>query len=411
MGRSKALFAASKKVIVGGVNSPVRAFRSVGGDPLFMRSARGAHIQDADGKDYVDYVLSWGPMILGHAHPSVVRAAQRALRKGSSYGAPTEEELRLGTAIRDALPSMERLRFVSSGTEAVMSALRRARAYTGRGLVVKFVGGYHGHVDSLLVAAGSGAATLGRPDSAGVPAAWAKTTLCLSYNDIPAVRRAFREHISPRASSNRSRPTWPWWPPFLETLGLPRKQGPPHSTRSSPASGSSTAAPRPGCASRPSTSSARRAAASVGYCGGRRETGLVAPLGPVCAGTLSGNRWRWRPAWHPRRFAPREALRPHGRASRVLVTELRGWRASGPALQVNHVASMLTVFSTETPVRDFATAKTSDAKTYAKFFHALLGRGVYFPPAQFEAAMLSGAHTAADLERTLDAAARAFRRL
>ncbi|TBR26408.1 aminotransferase class III-fold pyridoxal phosphate-dependent enzyme, partial [bacterium] len=162
MRKSKALFAASKKVIVGGVDSPVRAFRSVGGDPVFVKSARGSHLTDADGKDYVDFVLSWGPMILGHAHPSVVRAAEGALRKGSSYGAPTESELRLGTAIRDALPSMERLRFVSSGTEAVMSALRLARAYTGRELVVKFVGGYHGHVDSLLVAAGSGVATLGR---------------------------------------------------------------------------------------------------------------------------------------------------------------------------------------------------------------------------------------------------------
>ena len=334
MGRSKALFAASKKVIVGGVNSPVRAFRSVGGDPLFMRSARGAHIQDADGKDYVDYVLSWGPMILGHAHPSVVRAAQRALRKGSSYGAPTEEELRLGTAIRDALPSMERLRFVSSGTEAVMSALRRARAYTGRGLVVKFVGGYHGHVDSLLVAAGSGAATLGRPDSAGVPAAWAKTTLCLSYNDIPAVRDAFREHgrriaaviVEPVAANmGVVAPE----PPFLETLRKLTKKNKAlsSSTRSSRVSGSSTAAPRPACASRPSTTWARRAAASVGCYGGRRETGLVTPWGPVCAGTLSGNRWRWRPVCHARRPAPREALRAHGRVSRGLVTELRGWRA------------------------------------------------------------------------------------
>lgn len=425
MGKSKALFAASKKVIVGGVNSPVRAFRSVGGDPLFMRSARGAHIQDADGKDYVDYVLSWGPMILGHAHPSVVRAAERALRKGSSYGAPTEEELRLGTAIRDALPSMERLRFVSSGTEAVMSALRLARAYTGRELVVKFVGGYHGHVDSLLVAAGSGAATLGRPDSAGVPASWAKTTLCLPYNDIPAVQRAFREHgrriaaviVEPVAANmGVVAPE----PPFLETLRELTKKNKALLIFDEVITGFRFfyGGAQTGMRITPDLTTLGKIVGGgfpVGCYGGRREImEQVAPLGPVYqAGTLSGN-----PVAMAAGLATLDALRrekPYARMAemtRVLVTELRGMaRFKGLPVQVNHVASMLTVFFTETPVRDFATAKTSDAKTYAKFFHALLDRGVYFPPAQFEAAMLSGAHTAADLERTLDAAARAFRRL
>ena len=425
MNRSKALFAASKKVIVGGVDSPVRAFRSVGGDPLFMRSARGSHIQDADGKDYVDYVLSWGPMILGHAHPSVVRAAEKALRKGSSYGAPTEEELRLGTAIRDALPSMERLRFVSSGTEAVMSALRLARAFTGRELVVKFVGGYHGHVDSLLVAAGSGAATLGRPDSAGVPAAWAKTTLCLPYNDIPAVQRAFREHgrriaaviVEPVAANmGVVAPE----PPFLETLRELTKKNKALLIFDEVITGFRFfyGGAQTGMRITPDLTTLGKIVGGgfpVGCYGGRREImELVAPMGPVYqAGTLSGN-----PVAMAAGLATLDALRrekPYARMAeltRVLVTELRGMaRFKGLPIQVNHVASMLTVFFTETPVRDFASAKTSDARLYARFFHALLDRGIYFPPAQFEAAMLSGAHTPADLERTLDAAARAFRRL
>ncbi|MEE8425360.1 MAG: aminotransferase class III-fold pyridoxal phosphate-dependent enzyme, partial [Elusimicrobiota bacterium] len=192
MRRSKSLFAASKKVLVGGVNSPVRAFKSVGGTPVFFRSGKGARITDVDGKSYVDYCLSWGPMILGHAHPEIEAAARKALKRGASFGAPTEAELRLGEAIRAALPSMAKVRMTSSGTEAVMSALRVARAFTRRDLIVKFVGCYHGHADSLLVAAGSGALTLGRPDSAGVPKAFARTTLLLPYNDADAVKRLFK---------------------------------------------------------------------------------------------------------------------------------------------------------------------------------------------------------------------------
>jgi glutamate-1-semialdehyde 2,1-aminomutase len=423
--KSKALFAASKKVIVGGVDSPVRAFRSVGGDPVFVKSARGSHLTDADGKDYVDYVLSWGPMILGHAHPAAVRAAEKALRKGSSYGAPTEEELRLATAVREALPSMERLRFVSSGTEAVMSALRLARAYTKRELVVKFVGGYHGHVDSLLVAAGSGVATLGRADSAGVPAAWAKTTLCLPYNDIPAVQRAFREHgrriaaviVEPVAANmGVVAPE----PPFLETLRELTKKNKALLIFDEVITGFRFfyGGAQTGMRITPDLTTLGKIVGGgfpVGCYGGRREImELVAPLGPVYqAGTLSGN-----PVAMAAGLATLDALRrekPYARMAemtRVLVTELRGMaRFKGLPVQVNHVASMLTVFFSETPVRDFATAKTSDTKAYGRFFHALLDRGVYFPPAQFEAAMLSAAHTPADLERTLEAAARAFRRL
>lgn len=425
MRRSKALFAASKKVLVGGVDSPVRAFRAVGGDPVFMRSAKGAHITDADGRSYVDFVLSWGPMILGHAHPVVVKAAERALRKGSSFGAPTEEELRLGEAVRAALPSMERLRFTSSGTEAVMSALRVARAYTGRELVVKFVGGYHGHVDSLLVAAGSGATTLGRPDSAGVPAAWAKTTMCLPYNDIPAVQKAFREHgrriaaviVEPVAANmGVVAPE----PPFLETLRELTKKNRSLLIFDEVITGFRFfyGGAQTGMRITPDLTTLGKIVGGgfpVGCYGGRKEImDLVAPLGPVYqAGTLSGN-----PVAMAAGLATLQALksgRHYARMAemaRVIVTELRGMaRFKGLPVQVNHVASMFTVFFTETPVRDFASAKTSDTKMYGRFFHALLERGIYFPPAQFEAAMLSAAHSKLDLERTLDAAARALRRL
>ncbi|MBI3297352.1 MAG: glutamate-1-semialdehyde 2,1-aminomutase [Elusimicrobia bacterium] len=425
MRKSKALFAASKKVLPGGVDSPVRAFRAVGGDPVFMRSGAGAHLTDADGKSYVDYVLSWGPMILGHAHPAVVRAAERALRKGSSFGAPTEEELRLAEAVRAALPSMERLRFTSSGTEAVMSALRLARAYTGRELIVKFVGGYHGHADSLLVAAGSGATTLGRPDSAGVPAAWAKTTLCLPYNDIPAVREAFRRHgrkiaaviVEPVAANmGVVAPE----PPFLETLRELTKKSKTLLIFDEVITGFRFfyGGAQTGMRITPDLTTLGKIVGGgfpVGCYGGRREVmDLVAPQGPVYqAGTLSGN-----PVAMAAGLATLDVLRrerPYARMAemtRVIVTELRGMgRFKGLPLQVNHVASMFTVFFTETHVRDMASAKTSDTKAYARFFHGLLERGVYFPPAQFEAAMLSSAHSTLDLERTLDAAARAIRRL
>ena len=425
MKRSKELFAASKKVLVGGVDSPVRAFRAVGGDPVFVRSARGARLTDVDGKDYIDYVLSWGPMIVGHAHPEVTRAAARALGKGSSYGAPTEGELELAEAVRAALPSMERLRFTSSGTEAVMSALRVARAFTGRELVVKFTGGYHGHVDSLLVAAGSGAATSGRPDSAGVPAAWAKTTLLLPYNDCAAARRLFAAMgrkiaaviVEPVAANmGVVAPE----PPFLETLRELTTKSKSLLIFDEVITGFRLFYGGAQTAMRitPDLTTLGKIIGGgfpVGCYGGRREImELVAPLGPVYqAGTLSGN-----PVAMAAGLATLEVLRrekPYARLAdmaRVMTTELRGMaRFAGLPVTVNHVSSMLTVFFTETPVTDFASAKTADARLYGKFFHGLLDRGVYFPPAQFEAAMLSSKHSALDLERTLDAAARAFRRL
>ncbi|HVE14045.1 MAG TPA: glutamate-1-semialdehyde 2,1-aminomutase [Elusimicrobiota bacterium] len=423
--KSKALFKDSSAVLAGGVNSPVRAFRAVGGTPIFLRSGSGAHIQDADGRRYIDYCLSWGPLILGHAHPKVVAAAHAALKAGSSFGAPTEGELRLAEAIQAALPSMQRMRFTSSGTEAVMSAIRVARAFTGRDLIVKFAGGYHGHVDSLLVAAGSGATTLGRPDSAGVPKAWAETTLTVPYNDAKALAEAFRKWgrriaaviVEPVAANMGVVPPEEGFLEAARTLTKKHKSllifdevvtgfrlfyG-----------GAQTAmkiAPDLTCLGK-----IIGGGFPLGAYGGRRDImDLVAPLGPVYqAGTLSGN-----PVATAAGLATLDVLReekPYARMAQltaVLVMELRGMaRIASLPVTVNHMASMLTVFFTGDEVRDYASAKTADAKAYARFFHALLARGVYFPPAQFEAAMLSSKHSAADVERTLDAAARAFKRL
>jgi len=412
-------------VLAGGVNSPVRAFRAVGGVPVFAASGKGALLKGADGKTYIDFCLSWGPLILGHAHPEVVKAAQAALRRGSSFGMPTEGETLLAAAIRKALPSMERVRLTSSGTEAVMSSLRLARAFTGRELIVKFIGCYHGHVDSLLVAAGSGAATLGRPDSAGVPKAWARTTLLLPYNDLAAVRRVFARHgrriaaviVEPVAANMGV------VPPETGFLELLRSE-----TRRCGSllifdevitgfrllyGGAQTA-----LGIRPDLTCLGKVIGGgfpVGAYGGpARVMRLLAPDGPVYqAGTLSGN-----PVAVAAGLAALKALErrdPYARMAErtaALAREIRSLaERAGLPVRVNQEGSMFTVFFTSRPVRDFASAKRSDARMYARFFHELLSRGVYFPPAQFEAAMVCSAHTDAQLERALDAVAAAFKRL
>ena len=412
-------------MLAGGVNSPVRAFRAVGGVPVFAASGKGALLKGADGKTYIDFCLSWGPLILGHAHPEVVKAAQAALRRGSSFGMPTEGETLLAAAIRKALPSMERVRLTSSGTEAVMSSLRLARAFTGRELIVKFIGCYHGHVDSLLVAAGSGAATLGRPDSAGVPKAWARTTLLLPYNDLAAVRRVFARHgrriaaviVEPVAANMGV------VPPETGFLELLRSE-----TRRCGSllifdevitgfrllyGGAQTA-----LGIRPDLTCLGKVIGGgfpVGAYGGpARVMRLLAPDGPVYqAGTLSGN-----PVAVAAGLAALKALErrdPYARMAErtaALAREIRSLaERAGLPVRVNQEGSMFTVFFTSRPVRDFASAKRSDARMYARFFHELLSRGVYFPPAQFEAAMVCSAHTDAQLERALDAVAAAFKRL
>ena len=423
--RSKALFARSKKVLVGGVNSPVRAFKAVGGDPIFFKSGKGSHVTDVDGKTYVDYCGSWGPLILGHVHPEVTAAAKAALANGSSFGAPTEIEAQMGEAVREALPSMQRVRFTSSGTEAVMSALRVARAFTGRDLIVKFVGGYHGHVDNLLVAAGSGAMTLGKPDSAGVPKAWAKTTILLPYNDLAAVKKLFKEKgkqiaaiiVEPVAANMGVTPPEEG---FLEGLRAVTKKSKSLLIFDEVITGFRFCygGAQVAMKIKPDLTCLGKIIGGgmpVGAYGGRKEImERVAPMGDVYqAGTLSGN-----PVAMAAGLATLKTLKktkPYARMAQqaaILTQELRAMaRFRSLPVQVNHVASMLTVFFTDTPVVDFTTAKTSDTSMHARFHAGLLAGGVYFPPAQFEAAMVSAAHTTRDLDKTLDAAAKVFKRL
>ncbi|MFA6031195.1 MAG: glutamate-1-semialdehyde 2,1-aminomutase [Elusimicrobiota bacterium] len=422
MTKSKAFFARAQKVLVGGVNSPVRAFKGVGGTPVFMRKGLGAHLTDADGNRYLDYCLSWGPLILGHAHVAVTRAAEAALYAGSSFGAPTEGEHLLAEEIRRALPSMERVRLTSSGTEAVMSALRAARAFTGRDLTLKFTGCYHGHADSLLVAAGSGAATLSRPDSAGVPADWAKSTLLAVYNDPEGVREVFRRHgsriaaviVEPAAANMGLVPPEPG---FLELLrSLTRKHGAllvfdEVITGFRAAYGGWQTL----CGVKPDLTCLGKIIGGgfpVGAYGGRREImELVSPLGAVYqAGTLSGN-----PVAVAAGLATLKALKredPYRRMERLAGTLAAGLveaaAQNGVPVQVHQTASMLTVFFTKTRVRDWGTASVADRTAYGRFFHGLLENGVYFPPAQFETAMLSSRHTETDVERTVEAASAAF---
>ncbi|HAH07478.1 MAG TPA: glutamate-1-semialdehyde-2,1-aminomutase [Elusimicrobia bacterium] len=420
--RSEALYRAARRVLPGGVNSPVRAFRSVGGTPVFMRSGSGARLTDADGREYLDYCLSWGPLILGHCRPEVVKAACKAARIGSTFGAPTEGETRLAEAIREAYPSMELLRLTSSGTEAAMSVLRAARAFTGRDLVLKFSGCYHGHADSMLVAAGSGAATLGEPNSEGVPASWAQTTLVADYNDIAGLKKVFKRWgariaaviVEPVAANmGLVLPE----PGFLETLrDLTRHHGAllvfdEVITGFRLAYGGAQSVygilPDLTCLGK-----IIGGGYPMGAYGGRRDVmGHIAPLGCAYqAGTLSGNPVAVAAGLETLRLLIKED--PYERVAALAETLAAGLRReaarAGVPAQVHQAASMLTVFFTRKPVRDWPSADCCDRKAYARFFHGLLDNGVYFPPAQFETAMLSSCHTERDVERTLKAAARAF---
>jgi len=416
--RSQQLFAEAKQYFPGGVNSPVRAFRAVGGEPFFVASARGSRITDVDGKSYIDYVGSWGPMILGHAHPRVVAAIQKAAEAGTSYGAPTEAETRLARLVQQAVPSMERMRFVSSGTEACMSALRVARGATRRDLIVKFEGCYHGHADPLLVKAGSGALTFGVPDSLGVPAALARETLTVPYNDLAAVRATFAERgadiaaviVEPVAGNmGVVSPA----PGFLAGLReITARSGSllifdEVITGFRVAWGGAQAL----YGIRPDLTCLGKIVGGglpVGVYGGRRDIlEQVAPLGGIYqAGTLSGNPLAMAAGIEtlsllqaPGFYAELEAKGAQAEA---------GLREAAAAervpLQVNRVGSMLTAFFTGTPVKDYPTVKTADATRYGIFFRAMLERGVSLAPSQFEAAFISAAHTAAELEATAAAA-------
>jgi glutamate-1-semialdehyde 2,1-aminomutase len=410
--RSRELFARAQRSIPGGVNSPVRAFKSVGGDPLFIASGRGSRIVDVDGNEYIDYVGSWGPLILGHAHPDILAAVADAAARGTSFGAPTEIEVRFAETIRAAYPSMELVRCVSSGTEATMSALRVARGATGRDKIVKIDGGYHGHADFLLVEAGSGAATLGIPGSAGVPAAVAGATLVAPWNDLEAMERLFAANpgeiaaviVEPVCGNMGCVPPIPGYLAALRALTEA------HGTllvfdevmtgfRVAFGGAQALYGIRPDLTCLGKIVGGGLPAACFG---GRADVmGKLAPLGPVYqAGTLSGN-----PLALAAGLTTIELIRRPGTYERLEAASARLAAGLAAAGCVNRVGSMLTAFFTPGPVVDYAGAKRSDTARFGRFFRGMLARGVYLAPSQFEAAFVSLAHTDEDIEHTVRAAA------
>ena len=414
--KSEQLFARAQRTVPGGVNSPVRAFRGVGGTPLFIARGEGSRIFDVDGNSYIDYVCSWGPLIMGHRPSFVTEALREALEIGTSFGAPTAQEVEFAELITKLVPSMEMVRLVNSGTEATMSALRLARGFTGRDLAIKFEGCYHGHVDSLLVKAGSGMATLGIADTAGVPAEFAATTIALPYNSIAAVEREFAERGSKIAAvivepvvGNMGCVTPA--PGFLEALRhLTEKHGAllildEVMTGFRVALGG--AQQRFGIT--PDLTTLGKiigAGLPMAAYGGRADVmKKIAPVGPVYqAGTLSGN-----PLAVSAGLAMLRHLHAHPEIYQTLearAAQLSEW--TPPGVTVNRVGSMFTFFFTQQPVTDWESAKRSDTARFGKFFHFMLERGVYLAPSQFEAGFVSAAHSEADIRHTVDAAREFF---
>ena len=423
--KSEELFSLAQNRIPGGVDSPVRAFRGVGGTPFFVEKGGGDRIQDADGNAYIDYVLSWGPLILGHAHPRVVRAIQEAAARGTSFGAPTALETELAELVNAAYPSMELLRFVNSGTEATMSAIRLARGFTGRDVIVKFEGCYHGHADGLLVKAGSGGATLGVPDSGGVPGDYARNTATLPFNDIEAVRDFFARRsgdvaaliiepvagnmglILPEAG-------------FLEALREETEKAGALLIFDEVMTGFRVA--RGGAQAlfgvTPDLTTLGKVIGGgmpVGAYGGRRDVmECVAPLGSVYqAGTLSGNPLAMTAGVETLRIIEEHGLPEalEGRARALSDGMADAAREAGIPLTAACCGSMFGAFFQGGPVRDFSDAMRSDTDRYAKFFHSMLKRGVAFAPSQFEVGFMSSAHTDESVEATLAAAREAFAEL
>jgi glutamate-1-semialdehyde 2,1-aminomutase len=412
--RSERLFAAASRILPGGVDSPVRAFKSVGGHPLFVARARGAHLEDVDGHTYIDYVMSWGPLIHGHAPKGLLKALAATAAKGTSFGAPTELETRLAQRVATLMPSMERLRFVSSGTEAAMSAIRVARAATGCDRIIKFEGCYHGHADAFLVQAGSGATTLGVPTSPGVPSGAARDTLLARYNDLASVEAIFAENprqiaavfVEPIAGNMGVVTPLPG---FLE--GLRARCDREHALlvfdevisgfRAAAGGAQQIASVRPDLTC---LGKIIGGGLPVGAYGGRADVmDLVAPAGPVYqAGTLSGNPLAMTAGlWSLGELSPK-LYRHMSRLTAKLAAGLaEAARAAGVPLQVNAFGSMLTPFFTADAVRDYQSALKADTRAYGRFFHAMLTRGVYLPPSQFEAWFLSGAHTDRDVDATI----------
>ncbi len=420
--QSQQLFSHAKKVIPGGVNSPVRAFRSVGGNPLFIDHAAGAYLFDADGNRYIDYVLSWGPLALGHAHPQVISALKAAAERGTSYGAPTAIETELAALVCEMVPSVEMVRFVNSGTEATMSAIRLARAFTGRDKIIKFAGNYHGHGDMLLVKAGSGVATLGLPDSPGVPRGAAQDTLIADYNDLDSVKALFAANpdqiaaviVEPVAGNMGVVPPADGFLAGLRALtenagallifdevmtgfrvALDGAQGLYGITPDLTTLGKVIGGGLP-----------------VGAYGGRADImQMVAPAGTMYqAGTLSGN-----PLAMTAGLETLKILRQPGvfdgmvaRAEKLGAGIGAAAEKAGIPVYQTQVGTMFCTYFTETPVRNWDTAAQADTARFGKFFWGMIERGVYFAPSQFEAGFMSAAHTDADIAATIAAAENVF---
>jgi glutamate-1-semialdehyde 2,1-aminomutase len=413
--RSEALFEEARRYLPGGVDSPVRAFKAVGGTPPFIARGKGSRIWDADGNEYIDYVGSWGPLIAGHAHPDIVAALKASAEKGTSYGAPTELEVTLAKMVTGAIPSMEMVRFVNSGTEATMSALRLARAFTRREKIIKFDGGYHGHSDGLLVKGGSGLATLGIPDSPGVPAGYAQNTLVAPYNNLDAVSGILHDHHGEIAAIIVE--------PVAANMGLvlPQSgflQGLRRVTAEHGAllifdeviTGFRVAyggaqeiygvAPDLTCLGK-----IIGGGLPVGAYGGRREImEMVAPSGPVYqAGTLSGNPLAMTAGIEMLKLLKKPGVyrQLEERTSRLVAGVKAAIAEYNVPGRVNSLASLLTLFFTDGAVTDYESAAKSDAKAFARFFHAMLDGGIYWPCAQFETAFVSLAHSPQDIETTI----------
>ena len=414
--KSQHLFDRAQRVIPGGVNSPVRAWRGVGGTPPFITRGEGSHIFDADGNEYIDYIGSWGPLLLGHRHPEILAAIEEALTRGTSFGAPTEQEIELAETIRAMVPSMELVRLVNSGTEATMSALRVARGFTNRDVTIKFEGCYHGHVDSLLVKAGSGVATLGLPDSPGVPKGFSDTTITLPFNNTEAVEQAFANHgekiaaiiVEPVCGNMGCIPPAPG---FLESLRAITAKHDSLLIFDEVMTGFRVA---PGGAQqlyniKPDLTTLGKVIGGglpIAAYGGRQDImAHVAPSGPIYqAGTLSGN-----PLAVSAGLAMLRYIQTHPEIYQQFHAATAALAASASkGITVNRVGSMMTWFFTPAPVTDYDTAKHSETSRFKRFFHAMIERGIYLPPSQFEALFVSTAHSEEDLKRTAEAASESF---
>jgi len=419
--RSQELFLDAQRYLPGGVDSPVRAFKVVGGTPPFIIKGLGSKIYDADENEFIDYVCSWGPLILGHSHPQVVKALKKAVEQGTSFGAPTELEITLAKMISTAMPSVEMLRFVNSGTEATMSALRLARAYTNRDMIIKFAGGYHGHSDGLLVKAGSGVATLGIPDSPGVPSGYAGNTLTAPYNDAKAVEQLFERYpkeiaaviVEPVAANMGVVPPQPG---FLESLRSLTKQFGSLLIFDEVITGFRVAyggaqalygiTPDLTCLGK-----IIGGGLPVGAYGGRKEVmEMMAPVGSVYqAGTLSGNPIAMTGGIETLKLLNQPGVydQLENKASSLEKGIAAAAAKAGINVHVSRIASLVTVFFSIDPVIDYETAKKADSASFSKFFHSLLAEGIYWPPSQFEAAFISLVHSDKDIQLTIRAIGKA----